>query len=45
MIKLYKVYYVKNEDLGLTNETFGHEVITISGQAIAKESKLKLLPR
>ena len=43
MIKLYKVYYAKNEDLGLANETFGHEVITIKWSNDHKRIKVKTI--
>lgn len=43
MIKLHKVYYVKNEDLGLENETFGHEVITVKWSKDHKRIKVKTI--
>ena len=43
MIKLYKVYYAKNIDLGLSNETFGHEVITIKWSRNHKKIKVKTI--
>ena len=43
MIKLYKVYYVKNQDLGLSNETLGHEVLTVKWSKDRKRIKVKTI--
>ena len=43
MIKLFKVYFVKNEDLGLCNESFGHEVLTVKWSKDRKRIKVKTI--
>lgn len=42
-IKLYKVYYLSNEDLGLDDSVPGHEVVTIKWNKNHSKVKVKTI--
>lgn len=42
-IKLYKVYYVFNKDLGLDDKVLGHEVLVVKKSKDGKRVKVKTI--